>query len=121
LYGAYLSGANLYGADLSGADLSGANLSGANLYGAYLYGAKDENGNFIIKFLHIKGTRHFVSWYGNGKISIGCHTKTIEEWKECHEAVGVKESYEPDQIAEYKTYILFCEQMQNSLVKEETK
>jgi hypothetical protein len=88
--------------------------------GADLSGAKDENGNIIIKYLHIKGSEHMVSWYGNNKIQIGCHTKTIEKWKECYEAVGVSESYEPDQIAEYKTYIIFCEQMQNSLVREET-
>jgi hypothetical protein len=125
LYGANLYGANLYGANLSGANLYGANLSsanldGADLSGANLYGAKDENGNIIIKYLHIKGSEHMVSWYGNNKIQIGCHTKTIEKWKECYEAVGVSESYEPDQIAEYKTYIIFCEQMQNSLVREET-
>ena len=78
-----LSGANLSGADLSGADLrranlrradlSGANLSGADLSGANLSGADLSGANLPI----------FCRWGASlvdGKIRIGCKTKTVAEW-----------------------------------------
>ena len=87
----------------------------ANLYGANLYGAKDESGRLIIKHLTIMGNVNSILWYGNGKISIGCITKTIADWKDQHREIGKENSYTDEQIEEYYSYILFCEQMQNTV------
>ena len=134
LYGANLSGANLSGANLYGADLSRANLSGANLYGANLYGAnlsvanlyganlsraKDVDGRIIIKYFHLAGSKNRVTWYGNGKLSIGCITKSIREWKELYQSIGEKNDYSASEIAEYYQYILFAEQMQSTILQPE--
>ena len=114
LYGANLSGANMYGADLSGACLSRANMYGADLYGACLNLTKISDTEYLVKTLFINGSRHSVSWYGCDKIQIGCHRKEISWWLENYNEVGKNECYTPDQIAEYKTYIDMCKQMQES-------
>jgi hypothetical protein len=64
-----LENANLKGAYLEGANLEGANLEGADLELAYL-----KNANLPI----------FCKWAFSvidGKIQIGCKTKSIEEWE----------------------------------------
>ena len=114
LTGADLSGANLSGANLSGANLSGANLSGVNLTGAYLNLAKISDTEYLVKTLFINGSRHSVSWYGCNQIQIGCHKKEIDWWLENYKLIGKREGYTSDQIAEYKTYIDMCKQMQES-------
>jgi hypothetical protein len=79
LIGANLSGANLSGANLIGANLIGANLSGANLSGANLSVANLSGANLIGANLPI-----FCKWSHSiidGKIKIGCKTKSIEEWE----------------------------------------
>ena len=96
LSGANLSGANLSGADLSGADLSGANLSGANLSGAYLSGA-DLSGAYLrsayLRSTYLRSAENiefatmpiYAKWNVGIKgdsLSIGCKTKTFEEWRE---------------------------------------
>ena len=124
LYGADLSGANLSRVDLSGANLNGANLNGANLNGADLSGAylsganlnltKISDTEYLVKTLFINGSRNSVSWYGCNQIKIGCHKKEISWWLENYKLIGKREGYTPDQIAEYKTYIDMCKQMQES-------
>jgi hypothetical protein len=115
LSGANLSGADLSWADLSGADLSGADLSGANLSWANLKNTKLSNNEYLVKSIFINGSRHSVSWWGLGMISIGCHRKEIKWWKKNYRAVGENEDYTPEQIDEYYQYILICERMQKSL------
>ena len=66
--GAYLQGADLQGADLQGAYLQGADLQGADLQGADLQGADLP---IFCKWGH---------YIREGKIHIGCESKTSEEW-----------------------------------------
>ena len=73
LQGAYLRGADLRGADLQGADLRGADLQGADLEGAYLRGA-DLEGAYLPIFCK---WGHYIR---EGKIHIGCESKTPKEW-----------------------------------------
>ena len=58
----------------------------------------------IIGF-YINGSQHTVTYVGNGKISIGCHTKEISWFNENYERLGKRENYSNDQIKEYKIYI----------------
>jgi hypothetical protein len=115
LSGANLSGADLSGADLSRADLSGANLSGADLSGAYLNLTKISETEYLVKSIFINGPKHSVSWWGLNMISIGCRRYTCEQWLDNYMRIGEREGYTPDQIAEYKTYIDICIQMQKTL------
>ncbi len=76
LSGANLSGANLSGANLSGADLRRADLSGADLRRADLSGAKN---------IETAAMPIYAKWSVGIKgdfLSIGCKTKTFEEWRE---------------------------------------
>ena len=74
LRSANLRSANLRSANLSGADLSGANLRSANLSGADLSGAQNiENAKMPMY------AKWSVGILGD-KLSIGCKTKTFEEW-----------------------------------------
>ena len=107
--------ANLSGADLSGANLSRANLFGANLSMANLSLTKISEDEYLVKSIFINGSRHSVSWWGLSMISIGCHRKEIDWWKENYKMVGEKEGYTIEQQEEYYQYILICEQMQKSL------
>ena len=106
--------ANLSEADLSRSNLSGADLSGAHLSRAYLNLTKISDTEYLVKTLFINGSRNLVSWYGCNKIQIGCHKKDIDWWLENYKVIGKREGYTPDQIAEYKTYIDMCKQMQES-------
>ena len=109
LSGAYLIGANLSRADLSGADLSGANLSGADLSGADLSGANGLLPNDLAP-LQILATRHAIIVRTPGLIAIGCESHDIAWWRENCEKLGERERYTPQQIAEYRAHIDYCEQ-----------
>ena len=67
---------------------------------------------------YITGSRHSVTYVGNGKISIGCHTKEIEWFKENYELLGKKENYSDKEIQEYKVYILMAEMFHNQNYKD---
>jgi Pentapeptide repeats (8 copies) len=89
------------GANLEGAYLVGANLEGANLEGAYLVGA-----NGLEKFpLQVGGHKHWLCTTQDGKLQIGCHIYTFEDWQEHAEAIGRKEGYSPLDIEIYKLHI----------------
>ena len=75
LRGAYLRGADLEGADLEGADLEGADLRGADLRGAYLRGA-------YLKGAYLPIFCKWGHYIREGKIHIGCESKTPKEWIE---------------------------------------
>ena len=107
LEGANLRGANLGGADLRGADLRGANLGGANLGGAYLRGAIGLLPNGSVP-LQIGGTRNWIIVREAGKITIGCMHESVEWWEEHHAAVGRREYYTTEEIAEYVAHIAYC-------------
>ena len=69
----------------------------------------------ILKTLFITGTKHPINWWGTGIINIGCHKNTIEYWLENYYRIGKLEGYSEIEIEEYKSYILFCEQLQKSM------
>src|SRR5260370_170681 len=78
LTGAYLTGAYLTGADLTGAYLTGADLKGANLTGA----------SGIEKFpIQIGAHRHWLCTTHDGKLQIGCHVHSFEQWKKRAETI----------------------------------
>ena len=106
LGGANLEGATLVGAYLEGAYLAGAYLAGANLAGAYLIGANLAGAYGITpRVLQILGTRHALIVRDYGRISIGCHTRTVEEWEATYKLVGEDEGYSAEQVAEYGEHI----------------
>ena len=81
--GAYLQGADLQGADLRGAYLQGADLQGADLQGAYLQGADLQGADLQGADLQGADLPIFCKWghyIREGKIHIGCESKTSEEW-----------------------------------------
>jgi hypothetical protein len=83
LRGADLCGANLCGADLCGANLRGANLRGANLRGANLRGADLCGADLCGADLCGADLPLYCRWavtVKNNIISIGCQSRTIEEW-----------------------------------------
>ena len=57
--------------------------------------------------LYIIGSKHFICNYENDKIQIGCIVESFEWWAENYETVGERESYTPEQVKEYKSYIDF--------------
>jgi hypothetical protein len=111
LSGAYLFRANLFRASLSRANLSGANLfranlSRANLSGAYLSGANLSGAKGIDKFpIQIFGHKHSLSTTQDGKLRIGCHLKTFEEWEVEAEKIGKDNGYSHLDIEIYKLHV----------------
>jgi len=67
--------ADLHDADLYEADLRGADLRGADLRGADLRGANLREATWVPTY-----QKWAVSWNSGGEVSIGCKTKTIEDW-----------------------------------------
>ena len=85
----------------SGANLEGAYLRGANLEGANLKGAKG-----LEKFpIQIGGHKHWLSTTHDGRLQIGCHVYTFEQWQEHADAIGKKEGYSPLDVEIYKLHI----------------
>ena len=97
-----LRGANLRGANLSDANLSDANLSDANLRGANLIGANLRDALQRIVVIH--GSRNVIVAI-DGDVRIGCERHVIAEWLEQFEAIGQKQGYTPEQIAEYGLHL----------------
>jgi len=67
----------------------GANLRGANL---------DK------WLLVIPASRHVITVYPD-RVSIGCHTRTLEKWLASYERIGAEEGYSTEQIAEYGDHL----------------
>ena len=104
--GAYLRGAYLGGAYLEGANLGGANLGGANLEGA----------KGLERFpIQIGGHKHWLITTHDGRLQIGCHIKTFDEWREHAEAIGRKEGYSHLDIEIYKLHIEHIEKISRLL------
>ena len=95
--GANLGGANLEGANLEDANLGGANLRGANLRGANLGGARFP--------LQISGHKDWLITEHDGKLRIGCHVHTFEQWIKNAEKIGKAEGYSDLDIEIYKLHI----------------
>ena len=85
------------GADLREADLREADLCGANLCGADLGDSK-----FPIQIL---GHKHFMQTTADGKLQIGCHIHTLEQWEKNAEKIGAAENYSHLDIEIYKLHI----------------
>ena len=114
LEGAYLEGAYLEGAYLGGANLGGANLGGANLEGANLEGAKG-----IERFpIQVLGHKHAMWTTQDGRLQIGCHVKTFEQWEEQAEIIGKREGYSDLDIEIYKLHIAHTARIARLLWKE---
>ena len=121
LEGAYLEGANLRGANLGGANLGGANLGGANLEGANLGGANLEGANLegaegLDKFpIQIGSHKHWLITTPEGKLQIGCHVHTFDEWKRHADKIGEAEEYSELDIEIYKLHIEHIEKVSRLL------
>jgi len=109
LGGAYLRGADLGGAYLGGAYLGGAYLGGADLRGADLRGAKGLLPNGITP-LQIGGSRDWLTVRTAGYITIGCEHHDVAWWEEHYRAIGRREHYTDEQIAEYAAHIQYAKQ-----------
>lgn len=62
------------------------------------------------KCIHIIGSRHSESYWGEDAIQIGCIKKTISEWENEYNSIGKSEKYTEDQIKEYGKYINLIKQ-----------
>jgi carbonic anhydrase/acetyltransferase-like protein (isoleucine patch superfamily) len=74
--------------------------------------AKIGDKEIILKTLFITGTKHTVTWWGKGIIDIGCHKKEISWWLKNGVAVAEREGYSPEQIEEYRQYVIICDMLQ---------
>ena len=82
----------------------------AIIWGGVIWGGEIRGGVIETTLLQIQGTRHFC--YAtpnpeNGEIDlgIGCHIYSIEKWLAEYEAIGIREDYTSEEIAEYGEYI----------------
>ena len=85
-------------------------LGDAQVYGdAWVSGDARVSGDaWVSSPLYIQGTRHAVTLCSHRQIAIGCHIHDITEWQKHYRAIGKKEGYTKDQIAEYRAYINLC-------------
>lgn len=68
----------------------------------------------LITGIYINGSKHTITYTGNGTISIGCHNYTIGFWKDNYIQIGKNEGYSTKEIEEYYQYILIVEQFHNT-------
>jgi hypothetical protein len=54
--------------------------------------------------LQIQGTRHFFSVSSKTSLTVGCQTKTADEWLACYEALFDGHGYSREARDEYKRY-----------------
>jgi len=99
--GAYLGGAYLRGANLEGANLGGANLEGAEGFDKFP--------------IQIGGHKHWLCTTSDGRLQIGCHVYTLEEWQEHADAIGRKQKYSALDIEIYKLHIGHIEKISKLL------
>ena len=75
---------------------------GANLGGAYLRGANLGGARFP---LQIGGHKHWLITEHDGKLRIGCHVHTFEQWIKNAEKIGKAEGYSDLDIEIYRLHI----------------
>lgn len=120
LGGANLEGANLGGANLGGAYLEGAYLGGANLEGAYLGGAYLGGATGLEKFpIQIGDHKHWLITTQDGKLQIGCHVYTFDQWEKNAEKIGKAEGYSELDIEIYKLHIAHIRRVSELLWSKE--
>ena len=105
LYGADLFEADLRGADISEVDLRRANLSEADLFRVNLRGAMIEKAELGSSKIKIFELGQHSGFYLNGFVTIGCVSKSLEEWLETYEEVGKKNNYTKNEIKEYGAFL----------------
>ena len=80
---------------------SRANLGGANLREANLGDVKWINA----RPLQLSGSQHTITALSPGRVLIGCHSKSIDQWLEHYKAIGRAENYSVDQVEEYGAHL----------------
>ena len=73
--------------------------------------AQIEKGINLLKSIYIAGSKHSITYVGNNKVSIGCHTMLIAEWLQKYQEIGNDNKYNKEQINEYLQYIQIIKQM----------
>ena len=68
--------------------------------------------------LYIQGTRHAVTLCSHTQIAIGCHVHDIKDWQKHYRAIGKKNGYSKEQIAEYRAYINLCAKTAKQFAKK---
>jgi uncharacterized protein YjbI with pentapeptide repeats len=113
--GGNFRGGNFWGGNYKGGNFRGGNFWGGNYKGGDFWGGNYRGGDYAVTLLQIQGSRHFcyVEKTDEGRLllCIGCHKYTIDEWKEQYSQIGENENYSPDEIAEYKEYILIYDRI----------
>ena len=71
----------------------------------------------LLTGLFINGSKHSVTYSGNGMLSIGCHTHSIDEWIANADNIGIEEKYSTQQINEYKAYIQIAKAFHDNIKK----
>ena len=83
------------------------------------YGANIGDEIKLITGLFIAGSKHSVTYAGNGKISCGCHTHTIQEWEEGYALFARREGYSKEQVQEYLGYLKLVKLFHEALPQPE--
>ena len=59
----------------------------------------------LIKCIYIMGSKYPVTYVGNKRISVGCHTHTFTEWLRDYKKIAKSDNASQAVIKEYKGYI----------------
>ena len=116
-WGGNFRGGNFRGGNFRGGDFWGGDFWGGNFRGGDFWGGNFRGGDYETTLLQIQGSRHFCYLEKTDKggllLGIGCHKKTIEEWKEAYNSIGEGEDYTQVEILEYKEYIDLYDRLYN--------
>ena len=63
--------------------------------------------------ISINGSGHFVSYWGQDRIDIGCNKDSIKKWLDKYVEIGKNNGYSDQQIEEYGKYINLINSIHN--------
>lgn len=118
--GAVICGGEIWGGVIRGGVIRGGVIWGGEIWGGVIRGGEIRGGVirggvYETTLLQIQGSRHFCylekTDEGGLFLCIGCHKRTIDEWKEKYQSIGESEEYTEAEIAEYYQYILMYDNL----------
>ena len=75
----------------------------------------------LLTGFYINGSRHPVTYVGEGKLSIGCHHFKISNWLKKYKEIGYSEEYSEEEMREYLGYIQLADQFYKNLTPEKVE
>jgi hypothetical protein len=62
---------------------------------------------WVVSPPYIQGTRHALTLCSLTQIAVGCHVHDITEWLTQYKAIGKREGYTTEQVAEYGRHLAY--------------